>query len=406
MTKEDTTLVAGMKDPVSFLSAIDKASDDKGKGKNSARAVLKILKNVTDDKILAYVLVLTSNLLAVDAKRVAPWFVNESGSLEAQSFLRIATSSNEAPVYFHAISSLSYLLANSPANDTIIETFVSWLVNEAGSKGTLKLPAVLNGVMLLSASKKLRAVILTNKGLKVLSTLLKIATKPQTIYQVVFCVWTLSYLEAAAPYFLKKGGDDVIAGLAFVLQNATKEKIIRVGISALKNLVDRPGCNTEMIECKLMKFLQTLSARTFSDPEILEDIQVIIEGLQKDYQVFSSFDKYSKEINSGVLEWGPVHTESFWRENVRNMEKDNFGLIKKLVAQLEAKVSNVAVAVACFDLGEFMRYYPNGKAIVKSFNGKALIMGLLEHADKDVKNQALLCCSKMMVTNWEFIDAK
>ena len=35
---------------------------------------------------------------------------------------------------------------------------------------------------------------------------------------------------------------------------------------------------------------------------------------------------------------------------------------------------------------------------------KAVVMGLLGHPDRAVQKEALLCCSKMMVVNWEFIE--
>jgi V-type H+-transporting ATPase subunit H len=296
-------------------------------------------------------------------------------------------------------------VANS-TTDILVESYVSWLCKELGTKGTSKLASCLTGMMAILGIKRLRPMVIRNLGLKSLSGLLKQSSlKAQTIYQVMFCVWTLTYVTESSREFLKSGGEDVISGIALVLQNASKEKIIRVGVNALKNLLGQPGVNVEMIECKLLKFLITLSARTWSDTDILDDINAVVEGLQKDYQVFSSFDRYSKEITSGALEWGPVHTEAFWKDNVTRMEKDDFKLIRILVSLLDPNNAATVIAVACYDIGEFIRYYPNGKTIIKSFGGKTLIMNLLEHKDNGVKSQALLCCSKMMVQNWDFLES-
>ena len=34
------------------------------------------------------------------------------------------------------------------------------------------------------------------------------------------------------------------------------------------------------------------------------------------------------EVNSGQLRWGIVHTEKFWRENVKALEANDFKTLK------------------------------------------------------------------------------
>ena len=59
------------------------------------------------------------------------------------------------------------------------------------------------------------------------------------------------------------------------------------------------------------------------------------------------------------------------------------------------------VAIACFDLGEFIRHYPNGKAVAKRLGCKEVIMQLLSHENLEIQRQALQCISKLLVTNWQ-----
>ena len=61
------------------------------------------------------------------------------------------------------------------------------------------------------------------------------------------------------------------------------------------------------------------------------------------------------------------------------------------------------VAVACYDLGEFVRFYPNGKSLVKNLGGKDMVMKLIEHDNLEVQREALQCMSKIMVNQWEFV---
>lgn len=41
-----------------------------------------------------------------------------------------------------------------------------------------------------------------------------------------------------------------------------------------------------------------------------------------------SFEKYIKELNGQNLNWSPVHTEKFWKENVKRFEDNDFLLIR------------------------------------------------------------------------------
>jgi V-type H+-transporting ATPase subunit H len=57
-------------------------------------------------------------------------------------------------------------------------------------------------------------------------------------------------------------------------------------------------------------------------------------------------------------------------------------------------------SIACYDIGEFVRNYPNGRSIAKRLGAKEVVMQLIENDNEELKRQALLCVSKMMVQNW------
>ena len=74
----------------------------------------------------------------------------------------------------------------------------------------------------------------------------------------------------------------------------------------------------------------------------------------------SSFEKYSREIAAKHLEWSAVHTERFWKENAGKFEANDYLMITKL-AELLKDENNLNQAIACYDLGEFCRFYPRGR---------------------------------------------
>jgi len=58
------------------------------------------------------------------------------------------------------------------------------------------------------------------------------------------------------------------------------------------------------------------------------------------------------------------------------------------------------VAIACYDLGEFVRFYPNGRLVAKGMGARDVALLATEHENPDVQAQALLCISKILITNW------
>lgn len=134
----------------------------------------------------------------------------------------------------------------------------------------------------------------------------------------------------------------------------------------------------------------------------------------------SNFERYCHELSKGKLKWSVLHTEKFWLENVMQFERDEFKAIQQLAdiiksyahnlaqksdsMELKEEVDGVTVAVACFDIGEFARLYPNGKKICQKFRIKENVMILIATKDRDIVREALLCAQKIMLNNWQSIS--
>jgi len=160
-----------------------------------------------------------------------------------------------------------------------------------------------------------------------------------------------------------------------------------------------------MINSGLLKVLSSLEGRKWNDDDLENDIRVVDQTLQKAVAVLSSFERYSAEILSGNLEWSPVHSEKFWRENNLKFENDNFNLIRALISLLDSQ-DELTLEVACYDLGEFMPFHPEGKRKLMQLGGKTRLMSKMTHASPKVSKQALLAVQKMMVQNWESLSSQ
>ena len=110
------------------------------------------------------------------------------------------------------------------------------------------------------------------------------------------------------------------------------------------------------------------------------------------------------QLTAKRLEWTPVHTADFWRESALAFEVGDFRLIKALAALLvDPACDDTTLAVALFDLGEFAVNHPQGRALLASLGVRPTVMALLKRDEDEVKQQALLACSKLLVTNWRYV---
>lgn len=244
----------------------------------------------------------------------------------------------------------------------------------------------------------------------------------QQLYELTFCLWTMSYeLNGSASVradFTKDG--QAVSALVDLVSSAPREKVVRVALSALRNLatcaadvnpgpagtpvVDGNVFLNEMIAAGLMKAIDLLLERQWTDPDMVDDMETLHKLLVENYKEMSRWEVYKTEVESGHLRWGTVHTEAFFKENARMIEgtDGDFKILKVLIALLSSRDEDVS-AIACYDIGEFVRHYPNGRSIAKRLGAKELVMPLIEHENVEVQRHALQCVSKIMVQNWAFV---
>eukprot|EP00596_Hydrurales_sp_CCMP1899_P003973 CAMPEP_0119035284 /NCGR_PEP_ID=MMETSP1177-20130426/2213_1 /TAXON_ID=2985 /ORGANISM="Ochromonas sp, Strain CCMP1899" /LENGTH=451 /DNA_ID=CAMNT_0006993307 /DNA_START=122 /DNA_END=1477 /DNA_ORIENTATION=+ len=227
----------------------------------------------------------------------------------------------------------------------------------------------------------------------------------QHIYELSFILWTLSLgvQNKDLPSFLKAGAIRVVYDLVCA---APSRKVVRMSIATLRNLActENDDVLTEMLTAGVDRQLETMiqsnSHKQTGDVELESDVKFLHDILVKNYKDLSTFDKWSSEVHSGALRWGIVHTEKFWRENAKLVEQNEFKLIKEIIMLLASPDATI-VSIALYDLGEFTRFYPNGRVIASRLKGKEIALQMIGHQNPDIQSQALSCISKIMVSNWE-----
>ncbi|XP_063227390.1 V-type proton ATPase subunit H isoform X1 [Bacillus rossius redtenbacheri] len=245
-------------------------------------------------------------------------------------------------------------------------------------------------------------------GISTLLAILSSRINFQIQYQLVFCLWVLTFNPLLAE---KMNKFNVIPILADILSDSVKEKVTRIILAVFRNLIEKPQdaqvskehC-IAMVQCKVLKQLSIFEQRKLDDEDIVEDIDFLNQKLQASVQDLSSFDEYATEIKSGRLEWSPVHKSAkFWRENASRLNEKNYELLRILIHLLESSKDPLVLSVASFDIGEYVRHYPRGKDVIEQLGGKQLVMQLLAHEDPNVRYEALLAVQKLMVHNWEYL---
>jgi len=270
--------------------------------------------------------------------------------------------------------------------------------------GYLELSTALNTLQTLLRRDEFRLIFLQQDGINCLKGLLAAhANNFQILYQAIYGLWLLSYNGGIGENF---GPTTVIHKLVELVRTSSKEKVIRVALATLRNLLGKGTNNEQMIETNLLKEVDKLLQKKWGDEDIVSDLETLQQALQKDVADLSSFDKYKQELYSGELEWSPVHrSEKFWRENAARFDENQYRPLTILIGLLKNEATTPQVlAIACSDVGEFVRFHPQGRQLIQNMGGKEAVMKLMFHGDAEVQRQALMCLQKIMVHNWEYLS--
>jgi len=400
-----------------LLKKYDKKSADvrlsliQKEGETYAELFLELLEKINKEETLQYLLTLIDALLRETPESVKLFFrlANKRPSYPLGPFVSLLNRSNLDWYTNSKASSVIAVLMSSGnhISDENVAFVCHWLREQLRKTEEKDICNSLSALQKLLLLDSFRQPFAKEDGINLLASLLKSkmqnAKAIQVCYQVVFCLWLLSYNGHVA---IQVNETTIIPSLVDVLKFVGNDKVVRMALASLRNLMNVSTNNEEMIDCDIMKPLDNLSHKNWADPDILEDLDVLKEALQKNIVFLSSFDTYRKEVLTGNLEWSPVHrSEKFWRENSHRLEEDNHKLLLVLKGLLSDGVSPTVQSIACFDIGEFARFHPRGKIIIQKLGIKLPLMKLMEDADPDVRKHALLAVQKLMVTNWEYLTA-
>lgn len=411
-----------------------------------AASLLKLLRNVTDEKLLLFGLHRMAELLAAGDAPPAPGMVGSWGGTladmrdrgavfvpsgeaaigqrDVETLLRLTKQDQPPKVARGAMIVLASLLGAFP-RERDVRVFVGNLLRrlrEAGNQtGSVSDDVAMasGALMLLLRCEEGRRELLAAGGVHTLVHAIQVTGgSDQLVYELLFCLWCVTFCgdrgeagdvsaskaQTDALDSLRRAFDtEAVSAVAAQVAAARREKLVRVAIAALRNLARASTYFAEpMVACGLLQTLDNFRERKWIDEDVVADLGAVREYLLRNFRELSSMERYEQEVFGGQLEWGHLHSEKFWREHAAACDREDFKVIRKLMLHLGSPNATVQ-AIACSDLGEFARFYPNGRSVVKHLNVKPVVLGLMDSEEPEVQRHALLAVSKMMVNNWEFV---
>jgi len=225
------------------------------------------------------------------------------------------------------------------------------------------------------------------------------------LYKCIFAIWALSF-DAEATKVMKDM--HIIKKLKEILNSCRVEKVIRLCLTVLKSFLGHKGLCEDIVEEGILEAVQQLEYEKWRDAELYDEIKEMAAQISSEVTELSNFERYERELQTGSLQWGFIHSSKFWAENVLKFESNDFRALKMLASLLQSPSTDATtLAVSCHDIGEFVTLHPLGKKKVAQLQVKEKVMQLMGSNDpafREVRREALLCCQKIMLNKWQDID--
>jgi V-type H+-transporting ATPase subunit H len=363
------------------------------------KLIPQVLSNVASEIGPAqYMLTLISEACRADAS-LWEFFVRTSSSWFVPVTMLLGRPNIDTYTADKAVQVLTAIMAHAPDSSFSVQQVKLLATNLVAGQYRASQVGVLDGLSNLLKKDDYRRCLFEIFG--ILEKILSVSVEtPSALYRSLFCLWVSSFNEDVLTRILSPRADSIVALLKSTFTECRVEKILRIALSLVMNLVASPSFSVAMVEGGIVHAIQPLEYEKWRDAELYDSVRTAANRVAAETTRHSNFDRYEKELGSGTLRWGFIHSEKFWLENVNQFEKDNFAPVSQLVKLLGADDSETQ-AVACHDLGEFARLHPNGKRVIAKLNGKNAVMALMTNGTREVSKEALLCTQKLMLNQWQ-----
>lgn len=213
-------------------------------------------------------------------------------------------------------------------------------------------------------------------------------------YHVLKILFVLSYDTNCLEIFEEK---KVMGDVVKILKSKSREKIMRICISIVKNFLFKNFTFTIMTA---QDIIHICSETQYIDVEMLDEMKFIRDILVHHLNTSSNIDSYFKELFGGKLEEAPYHfANSFWENNLNILLANKTEIIKAIKKYLKS-TNNTVVCVAANDLYRFVRVAPEIRFYVEKYGVKEDLFLLLNSPNADIKYYCIQALSFCICSEW------
>lgn len=120
---------------------------------------------------------------------------------------------------------------------------------------------------------------------RLMKTLFEVMKKDNfnIIYEALFAIWNISNFGENIEIFESKR-DHYLETIVSVIKTNKIDKIARVGLMIIKNLLVSQNCLEILLDINFMRTIDTLLTNKWNDPLIKENLNSIYDYLEKNYK--------------------------------------------------------------------------------------------------------------------------
>ncbi|KAL2941448.1 V-type proton ATPase subunit H [Bienertia sinuspersici] len=367
-------------------------------GPSYIRVFVSILRDIFKEETVEYVLALIDEMLTANPKRArlllwkGNWFIQEkSCKILALMISARPKSQHSGAINGEASDSKSKLTTI----DDVLKGLVDWLCAQLRnpSHPSRGIPSAVNCLATLLKEPLVRSSFVQADGVKLLipfinpvsnqtTPLASSQSNQQSMQLLMKPVSASGYCHSTNLQLSTWLLPIACHGWQRLLRVQQRKRVI---VMTFKNLLPKGSFGAQMVDLGMPQIVQNLKANAWGDEDLIEALNQLDEGLKYQCQTAEFIDKYKQE------------DAFFWRENIKNFEDNDFQILRVLITILDTSNDPRSLAVACFDLSQFIQHHPSGRIIVNDLKAKERVMKLMNHENAEVTKNALLCIQRLFL---------
>lgn len=298
-----------------------------------------------------------------------------------------------------AINIIGSMLAQNTNREFIrthVQSVIRWTLRDLEKVQNLDdLDCMMKSFKSIVRFREGRSFLMSINGIAILEKFYEVP-HDDIVYNTLFCVWLLSYHDQTVNQILHPS----IQKIVNTIKSTRTQRIIRIGIGALRNLVELNKNREYMFECDLIKVFPRFVSLKYEDPEFKANLEYLQKKLEQTRDHMISWFVYKDRILSGNLKRSIMHKdEAFWKALISYFGDNNFEVIDALLTIINGSDPE-KVAVALYHIKYFLKYHPASHRILNlNPDIKIQLMAKLDDPNPKVQLEALFAVQKLVIVH-------